>query len=83
MHRLFADCDALFAARGWKLFPTIDRVYLNRLAMAELGWRPRYDFRHVLDCLHAGTDFRSPLAREVGSKGYHATVFERGPYPVA
>ena len=27
-------------------------------------------------------DFRSPLARQVGSKGYHSTVFAEGPYPV-
>jgi nucleoside-diphosphate-sugar epimerase len=39
--------------------------------------------RHVLDCLRAEKDFRSPLARQVGSKGYRATAFERGPYPVA
>jgi UDP-glucose 4-epimerase len=83
VHRLFPDCEAIFAARGWKLFPSIDRVYVNRLAMAELAWRPKYDFRHVLDCLRAGKDFRSPLARDIGSKGYRATVFERGPYPVA
>jgi nucleoside-diphosphate-sugar epimerase len=83
VHRLFPDTEAILAARGWKLFPSIDRVYVNRLAMAELGWRPKYDFRHVLDCLRAGKDFRSPLARDIGSKGYHATVFERGPYPVA
>jgi nucleoside-diphosphate-sugar epimerase len=38
------------------------------VARQELGWRPKYDFRHVLDCLRAGVDFRSPLAREVGSK---------------
>ena len=63
-------CNRAFVKRGLR-------------GAAELGWRPRYDFRHVLDCLHAGTDFRSPLAREIGSKGYHATVFERGPYPVA
>jgi UDP-glucose 4-epimerase len=27
-------------------------------------------------------DFRSPLARAVGSKGYHSTTFAEGPYPV-
>jgi UDP-glucose 4-epimerase len=81
--RLFTDCKALFASRKWVLFPHIDRVYVNHLATAELGWRPKYDFRHVLDCLRAGEDFRSPMAREVGSKGYHDAVFERGPYPVA
>jgi UDP-glucose 4-epimerase len=82
VHRLFPDSAALFAARGWKLFPTVDRVYVNDLARSELGWRPHYDFRHVLDCLERGADFRSALARQVGSKGYHATTFEDGPYPV-
>ena len=38
----------------------------------ELGWAPRYDFAHALDLLAAGEDFRSPLARAVGAKGYHA-----------
>ena len=83
VRRLFPECEALYAARGWTLFPQIDRVYVNERARAALGWRPRYDFRHVLDCLAAGTDFRSPLAREVGSKGYHDAAFEEGPYPVA
>jgi UDP-glucose 4-epimerase len=82
VQRLFPDCEALFAARNWSLFPHIDRVYVNRSAMAALDWRPRYDFRHVLDCLRAGRDFRSPLALAVGSKGYHVTEFDEGPYPV-
>jgi UDP-glucose 4-epimerase len=72
VRRLFADYEALFAAREWSMFPQIDRVYVNRLAAAELDWRPRYDFRHVLECLRAQRDFRSPLARAVGSKSYHA-----------
>jgi len=83
VQRLFPDCEALFRARGWTSFPHIDRVYVNDLARVELGWRPRYDFRHVLDCLQADMDFRSRLACEVGSKGYHEEVFEDGPYPVA
>jgi UDP-glucose 4-epimerase len=37
----------------------------------------------VLESLRAQVDFRSELARQVGSKGYHARVFEHGPYPVA
>jgi UDP-glucose 4-epimerase len=80
--RLFPDCGALFRSRGWTLFPHIDRVYANDLARAQLGWRPKYDFGYVLDCLRADTDFRSSLTREVGSKGYHAEVFDQGPYPV-
>jgi UDP-glucose 4-epimerase len=83
VRRLFPDYPALYATRGWTMFPGMDRVYVNRRAVAELGWRPKYDFAHVLDSLRAGRDFRSPLAREVGSKGYHDTVFDEGPYPVA
>jgi len=83
VNRLFPDCSALFAKRGWRFFPAIDRVYVNRRALKELGWRPRYDFRNMLDSLAQGTDFRSPLAREVGSKGYHDEVFAGAPYPVA
>ena len=83
VHRLFPDCAAAFAAHGWRLFPRIDRVYVNDRARTDLGWRPKYDFAHVLACLRAGKDFRSPLARDVGSKGYHATKSEHGPYPVA
>jgi UDP-glucose 4-epimerase len=82
VYRLFPECRELYAARQWTLFPEIDRVYVNDLAVKELGWRPKYDFRYVLDCLRAGVDFRSPLAREVGSKGYHSTAFAVGPYPV-
>jgi UDP-glucose 4-epimerase len=82
VRRLFPEYESLYAARGWSLFPELDRVYVNHLATFELGWRPKYDFRRVLDALRAKTDFRSPLAREVGAKGYHDIVFEEGPYPV-
>lgn len=81
--RHFPECEALYAARGWKLFPTIDRVYVSAKAIASLGWRPKYDFRHVLRSLLNGKDFLSPLAREIGYKGYHDKVFANGPYPVA
>jgi nucleoside-diphosphate-sugar epimerase len=64
--------EAEYARRDWKMFPRIDRVYDNERARKELGWQPRYDFRYVLDCLKAGGDPRSPLARAIGSKGYHA-----------
>jgi UDP-glucose 4-epimerase len=82
IHRLFPDSAALFAARGWRMFPSIDRVYVNANARARLDWQPRYDFRHVLDCLRADRDFRSGLAIEIGSKGYHTETFAHGPYPV-
>lgn len=72
VEQMFPECTRLYRARGWRLFPRIDRVYDSRRAMTELAWKPKYDFRHVLETLRAGTDFRSPLAREVGSKGYGA-----------
>jgi hypothetical protein len=65
------------------MFSSIDRVYVNERARTELGWKPRYDFRHVIDRLQAGDDLRSPLAQIIGSKGYHAKTFSDGPYPVA
>jgi UDP-glucose 4-epimerase len=76
------DYEAEYERRQWKPFPSIDRVYVNERARKELGWQPLYDFRSVLQRLQAGDDMRSPLARLVGSKGYHARVFSDGPYPV-
>jgi nucleoside-diphosphate-sugar epimerase len=73
--------ERVYAARGWKMFPTIDRVYVNGKARRELGWEPRYDFAYALSRIDAGEDFRSPLAQAIGSKGYHDVVFEDGPYP--
>ena len=71
-----------YARRGWKMFPGIERVYVNERARKELGWNPQYDFEFVLERLKAGADPRSPLAIAVGSKGYHARKFADGPYPV-
>jgi UDP-glucose 4-epimerase len=82
VRKLFPEYEALFAARGWKLFPRLDRVYVNQRARKELGWNPRYDFGHVLDCLASDREFRSSLAVAVGSKGYHDRSFAEGPYPV-
>jgi UDP-glucose 4-epimerase len=78
--------ESEYQRRGWSMAPSIDRVYVNDLARSELGWRPRYDFASVLTCLIDERDFRSPLAKAIGSKGYHdKSSFERGsasPYPL-
>jgi nucleoside-diphosphate-sugar epimerase len=79
---LFPDYEATYRERGWRMLPDIDRVYVNRRARTDLGWTPRYDFRFVLDCVRRGDEVFSPLARTVGSKGYHPQSFEEGPYPV-
>ena len=80
--RRFPDYEEVYAQRDWKMFPDIERVYVNERARNNLGWQPRYDFRYILDSLKAGTDPRSSLARAVGSKGYHARKFAEGSYPV-
>lgn len=80
VRRLFPDQPAEYARRGWSMFPQLGRVYVNDRARAALGWTPTYDFRHVLDRLAADQDPRSPLARQVGAKGYHAV--STGPYTV-
>lgn len=79
---LFPDYEEEYRRRKWTMLETLDRVYLNERARQELDWRPRLDFRSVLDRLERGDDPFSRLAQEVGSKGYHRQTFQRGPYPV-
>jgi UDP-glucose 4-epimerase len=81
VRRCFPDYEGEYARRGWSMVPTIDRVYVNGRARAQLEWKPRYDFGYVIRRLCASEDYRSPLARSVGSKGYHAESFSKGPYP--
>jgi UDP-glucose 4-epimerase len=76
------DYEAEYERRHWKMFPSIGRVYVNERARNELGWLPRYDFNYFVSRLRTSDDPRSPLARLVGSKGYHAELFSDGPYPV-
>jgi UDP-glucose 4-epimerase len=72
VRRLFPDFEEIYARRRWTMLAVIDRVYVNARAREELGWSPRYDFRQALHSLAAGDDPRSPLALQVGAKGYHA-----------
>lgn len=80
--RLFPEAEALYLRRGWSIFDEIDRVYVSSLALARLGWKPKWDFGQALRHLLNGADFRSPLAHAVGKKGYHDVLFRDGPYPV-
>jgi nucleoside-diphosphate-sugar epimerase len=80
VRRLHPDFEALYAERGWRMFDSIERVYVNARARRDLGWTPRHDFGAALERMRAGEDPRSPLARAVGAKGYHAE--STGPYTV-
>lgn len=82
VRRYVPEYEVEFTRQGWTMTPGIDRVYDNARARIELGWQPRHDFRALIARLAAGEDISSPLAREIGSKGYHDRVFGEGPYPV-
>ncbi len=78
---LFPNYTQEYARRGWRMFPSIDRVYVNLRAREELGWQPRYSFGYILERLRAGEGISSPLAKSVGFKGYHAGTFSGAMYP--
>jgi UDP-glucose 4-epimerase len=80
--RRVPEYDVEYARRGWKMFPSIDRVYVNEKARRDLAWKPRYNFEYVLRRLRSNEEFRSVLSLTVGAKGYHAEKFGEGPYPV-
>jgi UDP-glucose 4-epimerase len=80
VRRLVPGYEAVYARLGWRMLPSIERVYVNERARRELGWAPRYDFAHALDRLAAGEPHLSPLAAAVGAKGYHPV--STGPYTV-
>jgi UDP-glucose 4-epimerase len=75
VRRCVPGYEAEYARRGWRMPPAIDRVYVSARACV--------DFHRVVTLLAEARDIRSPLARLVGSKGYHADRFAEGPYPVA
>ncbi|HEY5947805.1 MAG TPA: NAD(P)-dependent oxidoreductase [Kofleriaceae bacterium] len=68
---------------GWRMAPSITRVYDNALARDKLGWQPRHDFGAVLSrAREQRGDIRSELARALGIKGYHEGIHPDGRYPV-
>ena len=75
--------EAEYQRHGWRMFPSIGRVYDNDRARRDLGWRPLHDFPSIVGRLKAGRELSSPLARAIGAKGYHGRAFADGPYPVS
>jgi len=82
VQNIYPEFEQIYAAKHWKMFPKIGRVYVNEKARIELGWQPKYDFQYVLDCLRKDQDFRSPITHQIGRKGYHKETFEDGPFPI-
>lgn len=75
--------EGVFEERGWRMFPSLDRVYVNEMARRELDWSPTYDFARVIKQLAEGNPIGSDLGRLIGIKGYHQGAFEDGLYPIA
>ena len=71
--KYYPDYPTIFAQRGWKMLPTLDRVYVNARARELLGWLPKYDFAYALRAIAEDRDYRSPITMSVGAKGYHRT----------
>ncbi|MGY3211986.1 NAD-dependent epimerase/dehydratase family protein [Mucilaginibacter sp. HD30] len=82
LSRYFPSYREIYKKVNWQMLDTIDRVYCNEKAKKALQWSPKYDFAYVLDQLENGRPIKSPLAREIGFKGYHDVTFTEGPYPV-
>lgn len=80
--RYVADYKPVYKQLGWQMLPGIGRVYDNTHARNKLGWLPHYNFDQAIQYLSQGKHYQSQLARDVGSKAYHDTVFTDGPYPV-
>ena len=70
--RRVPEYEVEYERRGWKMFHSIDRVYVNEKARRDLGWNSCYNFDYVLARLRSNEEFRSPLSLTVGSKGYHS-----------
>ncbi len=71
-----------YARRSWQMFASIGRVYDNTRAREMLDWQPVYSFASAIEGLRQGKDYRSELARQIGTKAYHERAFAEGPYPV-
>jgi len=80
VRRRVPEYEAEYERRGWKMFPSIDRVYVNEKARRDLDWKPRYNFEYVLRRLRSNEEFCSALSITVGSKGYQTENF-RSPLP--
>lgn len=79
----YIDFEQAYAPRGWRLFDSIDRVYVNQRARAELGWEPKHTFEFAIDQLRRDESPFSALMQQIGSKGYHpGRRFDGEPFPV-
>ena len=79
--RYYPQYPEIYEKLGWRMYPGLDRVYVNAKARKDLGWEPKEDFGSVLERLKNGGELTTTLARAIGKKGYHDQIFEEGPFP--
>ena len=72
IRRRVPQWEAIYERLGWRMLPSLDRVYDSARARADLGWRPQHDFSSVIARAAETGDIRSELAKAIGAKGYHA-----------
>jgi UDP-glucose 4-epimerase len=72
IRRRVPQWEAIYDRLGWRMLPSLDRVYDSARARADLGWRPQHDFSSVIARAAETGDIRSELAKAIGAKGYHA-----------
>ena len=69
--KLIPGYETVYLQKGWKMFPVIDRVYVNEKAKKDLGWQPANNFHRILEKLKVNEYPFSQLTKIIGSKGYH------------
>jgi UDP-glucose 4-epimerase len=82
LERRVPGCGALYRQLGWRMYPTLDRVYSNERARHVLGWQPATEFRTVIERAAAGEPMETALVVEIGRKGHHGASYRDGLYPV-
>ncbi len=78
VRRHFPEYAEIYHSSGWRMFPSVDRVYLNTAARRDLGWEPEHGFGWALGRLRKGEPPFSELTAVIGAKGYHDRP--TGPY---
>ncbi|KAG4266481.1 hypothetical protein LB506_012445 [Fusarium annulatum] len=66
------ECVQVFKDKGWSHLKRIDRVYDSSKAVEELGWKPEFTFKKVVELVGEGKEWKSELTGKVGKRGYHA-----------
>ncbi len=49
LEKYYPSYKEIFAKLGWKMFPSLSRVYANRKARERLGWEPKHSFSEIIE----------------------------------